>query len=198
VQGVDESTRYDSKEPALRLADIELAQQLLIRCAGLDLSDPQATRTPERFVRALKELTTPDDFEFTVFDNNGYDEMVTAGEIPFRSLCMHHVLVFEGKAWVAYIPDRWIAGLSKIARAVEFFSQRLQTQEQLTNDIAECIEQELKPVGVAVVLRASHSCMSIRGARSVGALTTTACMKGVFSQHEKTAKAEFLQWVNGK
>jgi GTP cyclohydrolase I len=184
------------REELKRFPINQLAEELLVRCAGLDPNDPQASRTPERLVKALKELTTPEEFDFTTFDNDGYDEMVTVGDIPFVSLCKHHVLPFEGVAYVGYIPDHKIAGLSKIARAVKYFSKKLQTQEQLTNDIAECIEEELKPVGTAVILRARHSCMSIRGAQSIGALTTTACMKGVFSDHAKTAKTEFLQWVN--
>lgn len=189
------------REARIRLVELEtneIAEELLVRCASLDPNDPQASRTPERLANALRELTTREEFDFTVFDNNGYDEMVTVGDIPFTSLCKHHVLPFEGYAYVGYIPDDKIAGLSKIARAVKYFSKALQTQEQLTNDIAECIEQELKPRGTAVILRARHTCMSIRGAQSVGALTTTACMRGVFSDHERTAKSEFLQWVHGK
>lgn len=177
------------------LTDEELAEELLVRCAGLDVKDPQGARTPQRFVRTLRELTTPDDdWEFTTFPGH-CDEMVTIYDIPFVSVCKHHVLAFEGLAHVAYVPDELIAGLSKIPRLVKYHSRRLQIQEELTKDIALDLANRLNPHGVAVVIEARHTCMSIRGAEVHGATTRTASMLGVFGDHTRTAKAEFMNGI---
>jgi GTP cyclohydrolase I len=192
-----EAKPYPSTRDYLeQVSDIQLAQELLVRCAGLDPTHPQETRTAARFVQTLQELTTPDDYwEFTTFDNDGYDEMVTVGDIPFVSLCRHHILPFEGYAYLAYIPNKLQAGLSKLPRTVQYYAKSLQTQERLTSQIATYLEHKLDPLGVAVVLRAKHSCMSIRGVQSANALTTTADVRGVFADHSRTAKSEFLTWV---
>jgi GTP cyclohydrolase IA len=157
--------------------------------------DQHIARTPQRFAKMLHELTTPEHFEFTVFDNDGCDEMVTVGPIPFTALCSHHIIPFMGNAWVAYIPNQCIVGLSKIPRAVINISKGLWAQEQLTAAIADYLEKQLEPVGVAVVMKAEHLCMTIRGVQVPGALTTTSAMRGAFGEHDKLARAEFLEFI---
>lgn len=153
--------------------------------------------TPRRFARMLQELTTPEEFEFTVFESN-HDEMIIESPIPFYSLCAHHVIPFFGAAHVAYIPQGKIAGLSKIARTVTSFSKGLWTQEDLGFSISEHLMENLEPRGVAVVLQAEHLCMTIRGAKAPGVKTITSVMRGVFLDPEKGARQEFLQLIDGR
>jgi GTP cyclohydrolase I len=141
-------------------------------------------------------MTTRTLFDFTVFETNKQD-MIIVRDIPVRSLCRHHILPFQGVAHVGYIPEYLMAGLSKLARCVDFYSHALQTQEELTDEIADALEEELKPVGVAVVLECTHTCMSARGAlMPPNTMTYTAAMRGAFMDHSKTAKAEFMARVN--
>jgi GTP cyclohydrolase IA len=154
--------------------------------------------TPKRMVKALTQLTTREPFNFTTFPNEGsskVDEMITLGPIPFYTLCAHHVVPFFGNAWVSYVPDEKIAGLSKFARAVRWSAKGLWVQEALTQEIANMLETELKPHGVAVVLKAEHMCMAMRGVQVPGVITTTSAMKGVYADHQRTAKAEFLESI---
>lgn len=161
-----------------------------------DWDAPHMKKTPERFAKMIHELTTPNDFEFTVFDNdNEVSDMVIQGPIPFHSLCAHHVVPFVGNAWVAYIPEERIVGLSKLARAVKSMSQSLWEQEQLTHAIAEYINDQLEPKGLGVVMQAEHMCMTIRGVQSVGTLTMTSAMRGVFLDPDKGARDEFLRLI---
>jgi GTP cyclohydrolase I len=182
-----------------RFASIEaLAEFLLEATTGLDPAHPQEQKTAARFVKALQELTTPDKgWEFTTFDTLS-DEMVVVRDIRFASLCRHHVLPFMGVCHVAYVPNVKLAGLSKIPRLVRSISRGLNTQEELNYSIAYNLEEELNPKGVGVVMEAEHTCMTIRGALVPGTLTRTASMRGVFSDHSKTAKAEFLGSIGGK
>ena len=174
----------------------EAARVLLENTTGLKSDDGHGDDTPKRFVRMLKTLTTPEEFEFTCFDNTeGNDEMVLQQDITFVSLCNHHVLPFIGRAHVAYIPGAKIVGLSKLARVVRYYAAGLQVQERLTSQIADRLEQELDPLGVAVVLQAEHTCMTIRGVKAPGSYTTTSAMRGVFSDHTRTAKAELFQLI---
>jgi GTP cyclohydrolase IA len=130
---------------------------------------------------AYGELLTPEPFNFTSFPNEQrYDELVVVRDIPFQSLCMHHLLPFQGVAHVGYIPANRIVGLSKLARVVQFFARNLQLQERLTTEIAECIQTHLDPKGVGVVLEAEHLCMSLRGAEVCGAQTVTSALAGSF------------------
>lgn len=153
-------------------------------------------KTPERFVKALKQLTERDEqFEFTKFPADGNDEMITLGPIPFYTLCAHHIVPFYGSAFVSYIPNDYIAGLSKFARAVKYQAKGFWVQEELTTAIADMIEEELEPLGAAVVIRAEHMCMAMRGVQTPGVITTTAAMRGVYADHSRTAKAEFLEWI---
>jgi len=146
-------------------------------------ANPHLKDTPKRWVKMMKELTNGDDeeFNFTTFPNTlKKSEMVVLGPIRFNSLCAHHVIPFFGTAYVAYIPSNKIAGLSKLARTVTQFSKGLWTQEELTSEIATFLEEELKPIGVAVQMQAEHLCMSLRGVKMPGALTTTSDLRGAF------------------
>jgi GTP cyclohydrolase I len=144
----------------------------------------------------LQELTAKDDFVFTVFDNeNDVDEMIIIQDIPFYTLCAHHLVPFFGKAHVAYIPSDCIAGLSKFARAIRYMARGLWVQEQLTDAIAIYLEDHLRPRGLAVVLGAEHFCMSMRGAQVPGTRTTTSAMRGVFLDSSKGARSEFLNLI---
>lgn len=176
---------------------VEAAEVLLRTSAGLDVNDIHGTETPQRFVNMLRDLTTPKDIKWKTFPNDGVDEMIVIEPIPFVSLCSHHVIPFMGAAYVGYIPDEHIAGLSKFARVVQHFSASLQVQERLTKQVADFLEENLKPLGVAVVMKAEHLCMTIRGVQVPGTKTTTASMRGRFSDHERTAKMEFLSHING-
>ena len=182
----------DMGDPQVLFTSLEgVAQYLLSRIVGLDVNDAQERNTPRRFLEALKEMTTSQTFEFTTFESH-VDEMVVETGIQFATLCRHHVLPFTGICHVAYVPNGRIAGLSKIPRLVGVASAKLNTQEELTSVIADTMLHELNPQGVGVVMEAQHTCMAIRGARSIGVTTRTAAMRGVFADHTKTAKAEFL------
>lgn len=150
--------------------------------------------TPARYAKMMRELTTSDEFTFTTFESP-HDEMIILSPIPFYSLCAHHLVPFFGEAHVAYIPQGRIVGLSKIARVVKYYSRGLWVQEDLSYTIADVLEQELKPRGTAVVMKAEHLCMTMRGVQSPGTKTTTSVMKGVFLDPEKRAREEFLQLI---
>lgn len=174
----------------------EAARILLEKTTGW-VDDEHGNRTPQRFASMLRELTTPEDFAFTTFPAEGADEMVVLHDIPFVSVCNHHIVPFVGKAWVGYIPDQKLVGLSKLARVVQHYARSLQVQERLTKQVADRLMEELNPLGVAVLMKAEHFCMTIRGVKTPGTMTTTSAMLGVFSDHERTAKAEFLQIIKG-
>ena len=152
--------------------------------------------TPTRMVRMLRELTHADAFKFTTFPST-HDEMIVVGPVQFYSLCAHHIIPFFGTAHVAYIPQGKIAGLSKLARSVRYYSRGLWTQEDLTWTIAEVIEEVLEPIGTAVVMKAEHLCMAMRGVQSPGTMTTTSIMRGVFLDPNKAARHEFLSLIGG-
>jgi GTP cyclohydrolase I len=183
----------------------ELARRLLESIAPWyewDI-DEQLAETPKRFVSALREMMVPErDFEFTVFDANvrdamrdnssRIDEMVICMNIPFHSLCSHHVLPFFGRCDIAYIPNDKIAGLSKIPRTVQYMQSGLWMQEHLTDAIANYLEDNLLPKGIAVQMTAEHMCMSLRGIEIHDMHTTTSAMRGVFLDSSKQARTEFL------
>jgi len=176
----------------------QAARLVLEQTTGLDVDDHGAD-TPKRFIRMLRELTSPEPFNFTTFPNDkGSQEMVVVQDIPFVSLCNHHVVPFVGVAHVGYIPNDRLVGLSKLARVVRHYAKSLQVQERLTQQIADRLVEELEPLGVAVVLKAEHMCMTIRGVQTPGTKTTTSAMLGVFSDHDRTAKAEFMQIIGSK
>jgi GTP cyclohydrolase I len=181
-------------DPFLNDAPIyEVAGTLLRKTTGWE-ADAHGVGTPGRFVRMLKELTTPQPFDFTTFEAES-DEMIVIQDIPFVSVCNHHVIPFVGKAWIGYIPNNKIAGLSKFARTVRFFAKRLQVQERMTKQIMEFLVEELDPAGLIVMLEAEHFCMTIRGVQTPGAKTTTSEVYGVFADHDRTAKSEFFHII---
>ncbi|MFA6041813.1 MAG: GTP cyclohydrolase I, partial [Methylophilus sp.] len=150
--------------------------------------------TPARYLKFLNEFCNPPEFKFTTFDSDGYDQMIVQTNIPFFSLCEHHMVPFYGHASVAYIPSERIVGLSKLARTVEWYSRRLQNQERITKQVADKLTDELKPLGVAVLVTARHLCMEMRGVRKHDTHTTTSMVTGVFAD-DPSAKAEFMEIV---
>jgi len=175
--------------------DLEAAERAatdMLAALGLPIDTEDMFETPRRLVHAYAELLTVPDFDLTTFANSaGYDELVLVSDIPLRSLCEHHLLPFTGVAHVGYLPGERILGLSKFARTVDFFARRAQTQERLTTQIAEHLQDRLTPVGVGVVIEAEHSCMSLRGARAEGARTVTATLRGRL-RDDPSSRAEFL------
>jgi GTP cyclohydrolase I len=176
------------------LAAAERAARDLLRAIGADLDTPGLVQTPRRVAASFAELVTPAEFEATLFPNEGYDELVLVRDIPFQSLCMHHLLPFLGHAHVAYLPGDTIIGISKLARVVEAFARDLQLQERMTEQIADWLEQELAPRGVGVVLSAEHMCMTIRGVRTPGARTVTSALRGTLRDDART-RQELLSLV---
>jgi GTP cyclohydrolase IA len=164
----------------------------LMRALGMDPDDPSLMRTPQRVARAYAELLSPREFGLTTFPNEeGYDEIVVARDIPFTSICEHHLLPFVGTASVGYLPGGRILGLSKLARVVELFGRRPQVQERMTKQIATWLDQHLRPRGVGVVLRAEHTCMTLRGVQAKGASTVTSALLGSLRDDPRT-RGEFL------
>jgi len=155
-------------------------------------NDPHLKLTPTRFAKTLKDLTTPEEFDFTTFPNDDCDEMVIVRDIPFYSLCAHHILPFHGIAHVAYVPDKELVGLSKIPRTVRHFARSLNVQEELTQLIANYLDDNLHPVGVAVVMIAEHLCVTMRGAVAPGTKMTTSKLIGCFRDPLEQARAEFF------
>lgn len=180
----------------------ESAEQNVTRLLQLIGEDPtrEGLRdTPRRYVRALEELTQgyrldPSDMLKVQFAER-YDEMVVVKQIPFWSLCEHHLMPFHGHATLGYVPAEKVVGLSKLPRLVHVFARRLQVQERMTRDIAQAIDEHLSPLGVAVVVRGYHTCMAMRGVRSEGEMVTSA-MLGCF--RDGAARAEFLDLTNGE
>ena len=173
------------------------AAAALLAALGADLGDDGVRDTPRRMVDAYSELLTPQPFQPTTFPNDdGYDELVVVKAIPFHSLCMHHVLPFQGVAHVGYLPDERIIGLSKLGRVVEHFARDLQIQERLTTQIAGWLQHELAPKGVGVVLEAEHLCMSLRGVQTPGAKTVTSSLHGLVRNDART-RQEFLALTTG-
>jgi GTP cyclohydrolase I len=159
---------------------------------GVDLSREELRETPARMARAYAELFDAAPFRLTTFPNEeGYDELVLARAIPFRTVCEHHLLPFSGVAHVGYLPAERILGLSKLARLVEHFAARPQTQERLTKQIADCLSESLRPRGAGVVLEAEHSCMTLRGVRAHGATTVTSSLAGIL-RADARSRAEFF------
>ncbi|MBC8768917.1 GTP cyclohydrolase I FolE [Arenibacter sp. BSSL-BM3] len=173
----------------------------IIKEIGEDLTRDGLVKTPERAAKAMLFLTQgykQDAVEILkgAMFKESYDEMVIIKDIEVYSLCEHHMLPFFGKAHIAYIPNGHIVGLSKIPRVVDVFARRLQVQERLTNDILECINNTLKPQGVAVVIEASHMCMMMRGVQKQNSVTTTSGFRGQFEKIE--TRNEFLKLISSK
>ena len=170
------------------------AVRTLIRWAGDDPAREGLIDTPHRVARAWKEYCAGYNDDPTyhlsrIFEEvGGYDEIVLLKDIPFQSHCEHHMAPIIGKAHIAYLPSNWVVGISKLARVLHTYARRLQVQERLTAEVANCIWDNLKPLGVAVVIEASHACMSARGVRTTGVTMTTSRMMGVFREDERSRK----------
>jgi GTP cyclohydrolase IA len=167
----------------------------LLRALGFDPAGAGLSETPRRVAAAFAELVTPQPFTMTTFPNTErYDGLVLARAIPFHSLCQHHLLPFVGVAHIGYLPADRIVGLSKMARAVDYFARGLQVQERLTAQIARCLNEALAPRGVAVVLEAEHQCMTLRGVQKPGTMTITSMLLGALREDAR-ARDEFLTAV---
>jgi GTP cyclohydrolase IA len=183
--------------------EAEEAFRSILRWIGENPSRDGLQETPKRLVRAFREYfcgydEDPEQILHKTFEEvEGYDEMIVLRGVSFESHCEHHVAPIIGRAWVGYVPDRRVVGISKLARVVETFARRLQIQERLTAQIANTIETVLKPRGVAVVLKATHHCMLSRGVKKHGANLVTSRMLGVFRDQPMT-RGEFLALVNSE
>ena len=176
------------------------AVKTLIDWAGDDPTREGLVETPQRVLKAYNEFFSgyemdPEEIlEKTFEEVEGYDEMVIVKDIRVESHCEHHMVPIIGKAHIGYIPDKRVVGISKLARLVDVYAKRLQTQETMTAQIGQSIEKVLKPRGVAVVVDAAHQCMTTRGVHKMNSSTVTSCMKGIFRDKE-TTRSEFLNLV---
>ena len=173
--------------------------EAILRLLGEDPRREGLVKTPERVAKALQFLTQgygQDGAEIlrSAMFKEEYKQMVLVKDIELYSTCEHHIMPFIGKAHVAYIPDGTITGLSKIARVVETYARILQVQERLTVQIRDCIQETLNPLGVAVVIEASHTCMTLRGVQKANAITSTSAFSGIFLKDERT-RNEFLNLI---
>lgn len=193
-------TPYENgKAEKNRRKNIQNAVYEILANIGEDPEREGLQKTPGRVARMFKELTAGYHTDPVKMLNGAlftvdYDEMVVVKDIEFHSLCEHHMLPFSGKAHIAYIPKGKVVGLSKIPRIVEMFARRLQVQERMTVQIADFIEEVLKPQGVAVVIEGVHMCMVMRGVKKANASMTTSAMRGCFRKNEKT-RLEFMQLI---
>jgi GTP cyclohydrolase IA len=192
---LNEAKPYDERLIAYHMREI-------IRLVGEDPDREGLRKTPQRFEKALKFLTSGYHQNVDHILNGAtfsvtYDEMVVVKDIEFFSLCEHHVLPFFGKAHVAYLPSNKVLGLSKIARLVNMFARRLQIQERMTCQIAKAIEEKIAPQGVGVIIEARHLCMQMRGVEKQHGSAVTSAMLGAF-RHNKQTRDEFLSLVGGK
>jgi GTP cyclohydrolase I len=177
---------------------VERASRDLLLALGADLESDGLRETPRRMADTFVELLTPRPFTSTTFDNDeGYDQLIIVRDIPFQSLCMHHVLPFHGVAHIAYLPSERILGLSKLARVVDLFARDLQLQERLTTQVANWLQEELQPMGVGVVMEAEHLCMSLRGVQKPGAKTVTSALHGLVRDDPRT-REEFLSLTGAR
>ncbi len=176
------------------MAEAESAVRTLIRWAGDDPDREGLLDTPGRVARAYREYFKGYEedpglhLSRTFAEVGGYDEIVILRDIPFQSHCEHHMAPIIGKAHIAYLPRNRVVGISKLARVLQGFAKRLQVQERLTAEVADCIQEHLDPVGVAVVIEASHACMSARGVMTPGVTMTTSRMMGVFRDDERSRR----------
>ena len=189
----------DTKTPAMDRGEMEHLIEKLLQNIGEDPQREGLLRTPHRVAKAYEFLTKGyrEDISRVLNDaifNEKYSEMVIVKDIDFFSMCEHHMLPFFGRAHVAYIPNQKVIGLSKIPRIVDVFARRLQVQERLTNQIAECIREKINPLGVAVVMQGTHLCMAMRGVEKQNSVAKTSAMLGLFRQDART-RSEFLDLI---
>jgi GTP cyclohydrolase I len=186
------NTKSQNMERAVNTAEWHFEQ--ILKQLGEDTSREGLLDTPERYIKFMREFLSKKEFSFTSFDAEGTDEMIIQKNIPFYSLCEHHTAPFFGTANVAYIPDGKIVGLSKLARCVDLYSNGFQNQERITSQIAERLNNELNPKGVAVVIKAQHLCMAMRGIKKHDTWTITSKMLGSFKD-DLNCRNEFLSFI---
>jgi GTP cyclohydrolase I len=196
---------HNGKAPKIKVTSEAAQEQMMaavytmLESVGEDPEREGLLKTPKRVAEAMQYLTSGYNQSLeelvngAIFDE-GHNEMVLVRDINFFSLCEHHMLPFMGRAHVAYIPNQKVVGLSKLARIVEMYARRLQVQERLTRQIAEAVREILDPQGVAVVMEATHMCMSMRGVQKPGSWTVTSAMIGAFQEEQKT-REEFLNLI---
>ena len=176
----------------VNLPAAERAVRELLLALGRDPSSPHLADTPRRVAESFTEMLTPREFDLTTFPNDEhYDELVLARDIPVQSMCEHHMLPFTGVAHVGYIPGERILGLSKLARVVELFARDLQVQERLTVQVADWLQEHLGPRGVGVVIGAEHMCMSMRGVQAQGSRTITSAVHGLIREDARSRQEFF-------
>jgi len=181
----------------MRYKKNKLAEQsvkILLQHFGEDINREGLKDTPKRFIKFFEEFLNPPKWKCTTFEGEGYDEMIVQTNIPFHSLCEHHIAPFFGTATIAYIPNKRIVGLSKLSRTLETFARRLQNQERITMQVAEFLFNELEPIGVGVQLTAKHMCKEMRGVKKHDTHTTTTKLIGVFKT-DASVRQEFLNAI---
>ena len=193
----NKSENYDTKITG----KIKKNYETIIKSLGEDVGREGLLKTPERAAKAMQFLTHGYDLNAEeilrgAMFKEDYSEMVIVKDIEVYSLCEHHILPFYGKAHIAYIPNGYIVGLSKLPRIVDVFARRLQVQERLTDQILECIQNTLNPLGCAVVIEASHMCMMMRGVQKQNSVTTTSAFRGEFEKRD--TRNEFLNLITAK
>ncbi len=198
-QHVEGYSKIDSYDDAT-IEQMKVHYEKVLHLIGEDPGREGLLKTPERVAKAMQFLThgyntDPEKILRSAMFAEDYREMVIVKDIELYSMCEHHMLPFFGKAHVAYIPNGYIVGLSKIPRVVDAYARRLQVQERLTSQIKECIQNTIKPLGVAVVIEAHHLCMMMRGIQKQNSVTTTSDFTGAFRKEE--TRAEFLQLISG-
>ncbi len=197
-------TRYkreDIYDPAT-IEELKVHYREILRLLGEDPEREGLLKTPERVAKAMSFITKgytedPVAILHSAIFREEYKQMVLVKDIELYSVCEHHMLPFYGKAHVAYIPNGYITGLSKIARVVECFARRLQVQERMTVQIRDCIQEALNPMGVAVVIEANHMCMQMRGVEKQSSATTTSAFTGIFLSDHRT-REEFMTLISNK
>jgi GTP cyclohydrolase IA len=178
------------------MSNFEKNIEQMLQFIGQDPNREGLKDTPKRVAKAWIELTNQETFNLTTFSSEGYDEMIISKNIRYYTFCEHHLLPFFGVAHIGYIPDKKIVGLSKLARVVDYFSKTLNTQEYLTNNIANKIDEALKSKGIGVVVEGRHLCQEMRGIKKQGNMITS-CLKGIF-RDDLNVKKEFLSLVKGE
>ena len=197
-----ENYRRQDIYDAERIEKLSYHYREILSLLGEDPTREGLLKTPERVAKAMAFITKgyaqdPVQIVSSAIFREEYKQMVLVKDIELFSLCEHHLMPFVGKAHVAYIPNGYITGLSKIARVVECYARRLQVQERLTEQIRDCIQRALNPIGVAVVIEASHMCMQMRGVEKQGSATTTSAFTGVFLKDTRT-REEFLTLISNR
>lgn len=196
-EGYERVDNYNSE----KVEKISSHYSEIIKELGEDVDREGLLKTPERVAKAMQFLThgydlNPAEILKSAMFQEDHNHMVIVKDIEIYSMCEHHMLPFLGKAHIAYIPNGWIVGLSKIPRVVDAFSRRLQVQERLTDQIIECIQETMNPLGVAVVIEAKHLCMQMRGIQKQNSVTTTSAFTGAFEKD--STRKEFIQLLSSK